>query len=99
MPVNAENIFWKSISFKPNALSLLEFLHCPNFKLSILFNNIFTLISEFFFWIEDSPALAMEALYSIINEIVVPVKKKKKAQVASLTSFMDLKFASSSLKF
>ena len=78
MPVNAENIFWKSISFKPNALSLLEFLHCPNFKLSILFNNIFTLISEFFFWIEDSPALAMEALYSIINEIVVPVKKKKK---------------------
>ena len=96
MPVNAENIFWKSISFKPNALSLLEFLHGPNFKLSILFNNIFTLI---FFWIEDSPALAMEALYSIINEIVVHVKKKKKAQVASLTSFMDLKFASSSLKF
>ena len=84
---------------------LLEFLHSPNFVLSILFNNIFTLISENAFWIEDSSAPAMEVLYSIINEIVVHVKKKEKikkkeeAQVASPTSFMDLKFASSSLKF
>ena len=50
----------------------------PNFILSILFNNIFTLISENVFWVEDSPAPAMGALYSIINEIVVHVKKKKK---------------------
>ena len=57
---------------------LLEFLHSPNFILSILFNNIFTLISENVFWIEHSPAPAMEALYSIINEIVVHVKKEKR---------------------
>ena len=68
-----ENIFWKSISIKPNTLLLLEFLHGSNFILSILFNNIFTLISENVFWIEDSPASAMEALDSIINEIVVHV--------------------------
>ena len=71
---------------------LLEFLHSPNFVLSILFNNIFTLIFENAFWIEDSSAPAMEALYSIINEIVVHVKKekinKKEAQVASPTSFI-----------
>ena len=78
MPVNTENIFCKLISIKPNTLLLLEFLQSPNFILSILFNNIFTLISENVFWIEDSPASAMEALYSIINEIVVHVKKKEK---------------------
>ena len=59
---------------------LLEFLHSPNFILSILFNNIFTLISENVFWVEDSPAPAMGALYSIINEIVVHVKKKTTVQ-------------------